>query len=195
MKKPRTKAATPQPPRPAAGAIPHPPVFTVLHIDDDQNDTELFQAAARRAKVQFIVQNVSDAEQAMAYLNGRGRYANRRLHPLPNLVLLDLKMPQATGFDVLRWIRSHLEVGSVPVVIFSGSELQDDIQQAYAGGADSYLVKPIGFDALIDLVKNLNSSWVADQTSRAATLSSGAGSGWQNADAWGGGSGPSEARA
>ncbi|HZR19716.1 MAG TPA: response regulator [Verrucomicrobiae bacterium] len=198
MKKPRMKTATSGPLQPAAWAGSKPQVFTLLHIDDDPNDTELFQAAARRAKVQFAVQNVTDAEQAMAYLNGRGRYADRRTYPLPSLVLLDLKMPRATGFDVLRWIRNHPEVGSLPVVIFSGSELQDDIQQAYAGGADSYLVKPIGFNALIELVKNINAAWVAGQPSRGASLSlPQSSSGWQATSSWigGAGAGGSGARA
>jgi CheY-like chemotaxis protein len=135
-------------------------VATVLHIDDDPNDSELFQAAARRANVQFSVHTVTDGEQAMAYFNGRGVYANRQLYPLPALVLLDLKMPRATGFEVLGWIRKHSEVGNVPVVVFSGSELQDDIRRAYAVGADSYMVKPIGFNALVNLVKDLNASLV-----------------------------------
>jgi len=144
--------------------------MTVLHIDDDPNDSELFQAAVLRAKARFLVQNVPDGEQAMAYLSGRGQYNDRKRFPLPTLVLLDLKMPRATGFDVLRWIRGHPEVGSVPVVVFSGSELKDDIQRAYAGGADSYLVKPIGFNALIELVKSIEVSWMARQGSRSASL-------------------------
>ena len=143
---------------------------TVLHIDDDPNDIELFQAAARKANVRFLVQNVADAEQAMAYLNGTGLYANRGAYPIPDLILLDLKMPKASGFDVLRWIRSHPEAGNLPVVVFSGSELQDDIEQAYEVGADSYLVKPIGFNALVSLVKNIDRNWIAGQLPTTATL-------------------------
>src|SRR5260370_19838697 len=94
---------------------------TVLHIDDDPNDTELFRAAARRANAQFTVHNVNDGEQAMAYFSGRGIYANRQLYPLPALVLLDLKMPRATGFEVLRWIRNHPEAGAFPGVGVLGS--------------------------------------------------------------------------
>jgi CheY-like chemotaxis protein len=157
---------------------------TVLHIDDDPNDTELFQAAARRAGVEFRVQHVTDGEQAMAYLTGRGVYANRRRYPLPALVLLDLKMPRATGFDVLHWIRSHPEIGGVPVVIFSGSELQADIQQAYASGADSYMVKPIGFSALVELVKNINHSWLEGRVPRSVCFAA-----TQAANAWRTGSG------
>jgi CheY-like chemotaxis protein len=157
---------------------------TVLHIDDDPNDSELFQAAACRARVEFRVQHVSDGEQAMAYLTGRGIYANRGRYPLPALVLLDLKMPRATGFDVLHWIRNHPEVGGVPVVILSGSELQADIQQAYAGGADSYMVKPIGFTALVELVKSINDSWVQGQVPRSVCIPA-----TQGTDVWRSGSG------
>ena len=152
------------------GALTTSPV-TLLHIDDDPNDTELFKAAARKAGVQFSIQNVADGEQAMAYLSGRGVYSNRGIYPLPSLVLLDLKMPRATGFDVLKWIRGHPEVGDVPVVVFSGSELQDDIEQALAGGADSYLVKPIGFNALIALVKDMYTSWAAGRLPRTPSWS------------------------
>jgi CheY-like chemotaxis protein len=171
MKKPNKKTVTRRSSRPArvreAGEAMVP---TVLHIDDDPNDIELFQAAARKANVRFLVQNVADAEQAMAYLNGTGLYANRGAYPIPDLILLDLKMPKASGFDVLRWIRSHPEAGNLPVVVFSGSELQDDIEQAYEVGADSYLVKPIGFNALVSLVKNIDRNWIAGQLPTTATL-------------------------
>ena len=185
MNKSRTRASGNPVPRTGAVRELTPPRLTVLHIDDDPNDTELFQVAARRAKVQFSVQNVTDVEQAMAYLSGRGIYANRARYPLPSLVLLDLKMPRETGFDMLRWIRKHPEVGNLPVVIFSGSELEADIQRAYAGGADSYLVKPIGFNALIDLVKNINASWLSGQGSERGSIPvPTAGGPWRGSTSW-----------
>src|SRR5215472_11517517 len=93
LKKQRSKTATSRT-RGKSSACPSPTssIPTVLHIDDDPNDTELLQAAARRANVHFSIHNVTDREQAMAYLNGRGAYSNRRLFPFPALVLLDLKM-------------------------------------------------------------------------------------------------------
>ena len=177
-------------------ALEQRPPMTVLHIDDDPNDSELFQAAARRARVEFLVQHVTDGEQAMAYLTGRGVYTNRGRYPLPALVLLDLKMPRATGFDVLRWIRNHPEVGHVPVVVFSGSELQDDIRQAYAGGADSYLVKPIGFGALVELVKTINTSWFSGRLQRSTILAaaSEAADLWRTERGWVGPAGDEKAR-
>jgi CheY-like chemotaxis protein len=187
MKKPRNNAsikAKDKPPTAGTARRCPPPVF-VLHIDDDPNDTELFRAAARKANVQFSIYNVADGDQAMAYLNGRGVYADRRLYPLPVLILLDLKMPRATGFEVLSWIRNHSQVGNLPVVVFSGSELKDDIQQAYAVGADSYMVKPLGFTELVNLVKTLNTDWI---TRGVRQLSSMARPGtyrvWQDSSAW-----------
>jgi len=86
-------------------------------------------------------------------------------YPLPSLILLDLKMPRATGFEVLQWIRAHPDhLGRIPVVVLSGSEMQQDIQQAYNTGANSYMVKPLGFDALVSLVKSLSSLWLGVNT-------------------------------
>jgi CheY-like chemotaxis protein len=99
--------------------------------------------------------------------------------------LLDLKMPRETGFDMLRWIRKHPEVGNLPVVVFSGSELEADIQRAYAGGADSYLVKPIGFNALIELVKNINVSWLSGQGNQDCPIPiPSAGAQWRGSSSW-----------
>ncbi len=136
-------------------------MVTVLHVDDDPNDTELLRAAVRKAEVDFILHNVEDAEHAIAYLSGQGIYADRKRYHLPGLILLDLKMPRVTGFEVLKWIREHPGLAGIPVVVLSGSELQDDIHQAYASGANSYLVKPLGFEALVQMVKNIHTAWIA----------------------------------
>src|SRR5437763_9416115 len=79
----------------------------VLHVDDDPNDTALLQAAGRKAEANFDLHNVEDGDEAMDYLCGREKYSDRARYRLPALVLLDLKMPRATGFEILRWIRNH----------------------------------------------------------------------------------------
>jgi len=139
---------------------------TVLHVDDDPNDTLLLQAASRKAKVDFNLQNVEDGERAIAYLSGYEQFADRTRYDMPALVLLDLKMPRATGFEILKWIRNHPHptLKRLPVVVLSGSELKDDIRNAYAEGANSYLVKPLGFDALVNLVKGVSAVWLAAST-------------------------------
>src|SRR5262245_45393578 len=149
----------------ARSGAPKKPV-TVLHVDDDPNDTLLLQAASRKAKVDFNLQNVEDGERAIAYLSGHEQFADRTRYDMPALVLLDLKMPRATGFEILKWIRNHPHptLKRLPVVVLSGSELKDDIRNAYAEGANSYLVKPLGFDALVNLVKGVSAVWLAAST-------------------------------
>jgi CheY-like chemotaxis protein len=143
---------------------------TVLHVDDDPNDTALLEAARRKAEIEFRLENVGDGDQAMAYLNGSGPYANRTRHPWPRLILLDLKMPRATGFEILKWIRGHPDCKDLPVVVLSGSELQEDVRQAYSMGANSYLVKPLGFEALVQLVRNITSVWLAPRPRKLSVI-------------------------
>jgi len=146
------------------GANPLPALpLTVLHVDDDPNDVELLRAATHKADVRITLHNVEDGDQAMAYLSGQGLYADRARYQLPALILLDLKMPRTSGFEVLKWIRRQPALGELPVVVLSGSELPDDIQQAYAVGANSYLIKPFGFEALVSLVRNISSVWLTGQ--------------------------------
>ncbi len=130
----------------------------VLHIDDDPNDAELLRAATRKARVNFTLHNVPDADHALAYL--KRHEGNGSAGRFPALILLDLKMPRATGFEVLKWIRSDPVFSRLPVLVLSGSELKDDMQQAYALGANSYLVKPLSFDALVRLVQEIDSVWL-----------------------------------
>jgi CheY-like chemotaxis protein len=130
--------------------------MTVLHVDDDPNDTALLRVACAKAAVDFDVHNIGDGGEVIEYLSGAGKYADRSRYRLPGLVLLDLKMPRATGLDVLKWIRNHSMLKHLPVVVLSGSEFQEDMRQAYAGGANSYLVKPPNFESLVNLVKNLS---------------------------------------
>ncbi len=120
----------------------------MLHIDDDPNDTELLRAATRRAEARFDLQNVEDGEHAMAYLSGVPPYADRLRYPLPSLILLDLKMPRATGFELLKWIRRHPEIGTVPcpaVFQFNGCSAGliipplFDITNCHLGGSASLL--------------------------------------------------------
>lgn len=145
--------------RATARAMP-PRDVTVLHIDDDPNDTTLLQAAARRAGAQFVLFNVQDGEQAIAYLSGCGEYSDRRTFPLPKLIVLDLKMPRATGFEILKWIRDHPELGDLPVMVLSGSDVNEDIRQAYGSGANTYVIKPLSFEALVSLAQSIDAVWL-----------------------------------
>lgn len=128
---------------------------TILHVEDDPNDTLLLEHACRKAGVIFDLQAVSDGDQAMAYLRGINAFSDRAKHPMPQLILLDLKMPRVSGFDVLAWLRSEDKLKELPVVVLTSSNHDADVKRAYELGARSYLVKPVGFEALVELVKTL----------------------------------------
>lgn len=128
---------------------------TILHVEDDPNDTLLLEHACRKAGMVFNLQAVSDGDQAMAYLRGTSAFSDRAKHPMPKLILLDLKMPRVSGFDVLAWLRAEDAFKELPVVVLTSSNHDADIKRAYDLGAKSYLVKPVGFEALVELVKTL----------------------------------------
>jgi CheY-like chemotaxis protein len=128
---------------------------TILHVEDDPNDTLLFQHACRKAGIVFDLQAVCDGDQAMAYLRGLNNFSDRSKYPLPKLILLDLKMPRVSGFDVLNWLQSQDALKGVPVIVLTSSNHDADVKRAYDLGAKSYLVKPVGFEALVELVKTL----------------------------------------
>jgi CheY-like chemotaxis protein len=156
MKKQETKKADAQGRKERVERSPvNRKAVTVLHVDDDPNDTALLQVACAKAAVDFEIHNVEDGDQVIEYLKGSGKYADRTRYRIPGLVLLDLKMPRVEGLEVLKWIRNQSAVKDLPVIVLSGSELQDDIRKAYAVGANSYLVKPPNFTSLISLVREI----------------------------------------
>lgn len=136
------------------------PLVTVLHVEDDSNDILLFRHACQKAGVPLDLQNVTDGDEAIAYLSGQAEFGNRRLHPLPGLVLLDLKMPRIGGFEVLQWIRREQRFRGLPVVVLTSSNHAADVERAYESGANSYLVKPVDFNGLVDLAKNIHTYWL-----------------------------------
>lgn len=132
----------------------------VLHVDDDPSDSLLLRQACRKVAVSFELQSLAEGEAAIAYLSGANDYSDRERFPLPVLVLLDLKMPRMSGFDVLAWIRRHETLRVLPVIIFTASNQSEDIKRAYAAGANSYLVKPVGIHTLMEMVKKLDGYWL-----------------------------------
>lgn len=132
----------------------------VLLVEDDPNDVLLMQRAFRRAKVTNPVQVVGDGEDAVLYLSGQGPYRDRTRYPLPALILLDLKLPRKSGLEVLEWLRQQAGLKRLPVVVLTSSKESTDISRAYDLGVNSYLVKPVSFDTLLDMVETLNVYWL-----------------------------------
>jgi len=132
----------------------------ILLAEDDPNDVLLIQRAFQRTNVVHPLQVVRDGEAVVAYLSGQLPYADRGRHPLPALLLMDLKMPRKSGLEVLEWLRQQPGLRRLPVVVLTSSNQSPDINRAYDLGVNSYLVKPTGFDTLLELVKNLNMYWL-----------------------------------
>jgi CheY-like chemotaxis protein len=133
--------------------------FTILHVEDDPNDVLLVQRALKKSSSPSTIHSVPDGDRALAYLSGQGSYADREKFPIPQLVLLDLKMPRKSGLEVLEWIRSQPNLKRVLVVVFTSSKHDQDIMNAYELGANSYLVKPVGFEALVETMKQIDYYW------------------------------------
>jgi CheY-like chemotaxis protein len=132
----------------------------ILLAEDDPNDVLLIQRAFQRSHVANPLQVVRDGEEALAYLSGQGPFADRERHPLPVLMLMDLKMPRKSGLEVLEWVRQQPGLKRLPITVLTSSNQSPDINRAYELGANSYLVKPAGFDSLLELVKNLDMYWL-----------------------------------
>lgn len=133
---------------------------SILLVEDNPDDAELVRYAFEKVGIGNPLVSLSDSDAAVDFLIGAGIYADRKRHPLPALILLDLKLPRRSGFEVLRLIRDQQATRHTPVVVLTSSNQQDDIRRAYEDGANSYLIKPVGRDALIEMVRSLNAYWI-----------------------------------
>jgi CheY-like chemotaxis protein len=142
-----------------------PPVMTnphpiILAVDDDQNDLLFLKAAFKFIGAPEGLHTVSGGQEAVAYVNGDGIFADRERHPYPDFILTDLKMPGFDGFNVLEFLRKKPESAVIRAVVLSGSQDSDDIKKAYWLGASGYLVKPSSPIDLRKIVKTLHDFWL-----------------------------------
>lgn len=124
----------------------------VLLVEDNDADVLLFERAVAGAARPFPVRSVGDGEDALRYLSGAPPYEDRSAHPLPTLLLVDLKLPRKSGLEVLEWLNGHSELKHLPAVVLTSSSELEDVKTAFRLGAKAYCVKPIGFDPLRALV-------------------------------------------
>jgi len=134
---------------------------TILLIEDTESDALLMQRALRKSAITDCVHIAKSGKEAIEYLKGVGPFGNRQEFPLPQLILLDLQMPEMHGLKVLEWIRSQPEFRSTVVIVLSSSRLTGDIQLAYKLGANSYLVKPPTLEMLYQTVAAIAQYWLA----------------------------------
>jgi CheY-like chemotaxis protein len=132
----------------------------ILHVEDEANDVMLVGLAFKKAACAPIIQVVRDGEQAIEYLSGVGRYADRQLYPLPTLMLLDIKLPRLSGLELLSWLRGRDDLRRLPAVMLTSSPQMRDVNKAYELGANSYLVKPSALEELVEMVAKLSAYWL-----------------------------------
>ena len=134
--------------------------YIILLVEDDPNDVILIERAFRKANIVNPINIVKNGEDAISYLDGKGKFKDRKKYPIPTLVLLDLKLPRRSGHEVLSWIRRQRKLKRLPVVVLTSSQRIADKNKAYDLGINSYLIKPVSFDSLLDLIKTLNTYWL-----------------------------------
>jgi len=133
----------------------------ILLVEDRRMDVELTLDAFREARLCNTVEVASNGELALDYLFGRGTFADRAKYPLPDLILLDLKLPGIDGHEVLRQIKSTDVLKRIPVVVLTSSRESQDRIRSYDYGVNSFLLKPITFDGFMDVVKKVDDYWLS----------------------------------
>ncbi len=132
----------------------------ILIAEDDPGDAFLLERAFSKSGLNFVVSFVHDGQEAIDYLSGQNEYADRGKHPIPDLLLLDLKMPRVDGFEVLQWLRNQPGLSRMLVIVLTSSDQTRDINKAYELGANSYLVKPIELGDLENLASVVQNYWM-----------------------------------
>lgn len=134
--------------------------INILLVEDNPQDAELTIRALKKNKLANQIYVAEDGAQALDILLARGQYTRRENSALPKVVLLDLKLPKVSGLEVLREIKSNEETKRIPVVIVTSSREDPDIANAYALGANSYVVKPVDFEQFFNAMSNIGLYWL-----------------------------------
>jgi CheY-like chemotaxis protein len=133
---------------------------TILIVDDDENDIFFVKRAFTDINVHCAFQVLNNGQEVVDYLDGTGDFANRERYPLPMMILMDLKMPIMDGFQVLAWLRRREGIKVIPTVVFSSSDLPQDITRAYELGANSFMTKSVTYDGLLIKLQTLSQYWL-----------------------------------
>ena len=132
----------------------------ILLVEDNKMDVALTLDAFREAHLANHIHVAHNGEEALEYLFGEGKYADRRTYPLPNIILLDLKMPGIDGHEVLKRVKNTPEIKRIPIIILTSSKEEGDRALSYDQGANSYLVKPISFEGFLVVVRKITDYWI-----------------------------------
>jgi CheY-like chemotaxis protein len=131
----------------------------ILVAEDNEDEIALLELAFKKAGFKGAIRFVRDGHAAVEYLEGGDGYADRKQFPFPKVIVSDLKMPRVSGLELLQWLRNHPKCRVIPAILLSGSAMESDIERAYKFGANTYFQKPIGFEAMVELLRELKSYW------------------------------------
>ena len=134
--------------------------ITILMAEDDPDDRLMTSEAFRECRLGNPLQFAVDGQELMDYLHRRGRFSDQAAYPMPGLILLDLNMPRKDGREALREIKTDSRLRDIPVVILTTSRAEEDIAQSYCDGVNSFITKPVSFNALIEVVQTLGKYWL-----------------------------------
>jgi CheY-like chemotaxis protein len=135
---------------------------SILLVEDDASDVALVRRAVKKLAFNARILHVSDGEEAVNYLKGNSPYEDRDAYPVPTVILLDIKLPGLSGFEVIEWLREQpLPLSRLPIVMLTSSGQQIDVDRAYELGANSYLRKPDRHAELIELLSSFNDFWLS----------------------------------
>lgn len=132
----------------------------ILLVEDNPDDVELTMRALKKNNIQNEVVVARDGAEALDYLFGEGKYAGRNTSVMPQIVLLDLKLPKVSGFEVLERLRSNDRTRLLPIVILTSSKEEIDLVEGYSRGANSYIRKPVDFNQFTEAVRQLGLYWL-----------------------------------
>ena len=133
---------------------------SILLVEDNIMDVELIIDAFKEARLTNKIQVAGNGKEALEFLFGEGKYSDRTQFPLPDIILLDLKMPGIDGHEVLRRIKATDKLKRLPVIILTSSRDEGDRAMSYDNGANSYLVKPVSFEDFLKVVKQVFDYWL-----------------------------------
>lgn len=133
--------------------------ITILMADDDADDRQLTREALEDARLINDIRFVENGEELMEYLRRQGKFAPPAEAPRPGIILLDLNMPRKDGRTVLKELKQDPDLRTIPVVVLTTSKSDEDVYRSYDLGVNSYIVKPVTFEALVDTLQTLEKYW------------------------------------
>jgi CheY-like chemotaxis protein len=132
---------------------------TLLVVEDNEDDIFFIERIFKQIGARCDLRFVRDGVEAVEYLSGKGQFEDRAKHPLPTIILLDLKMPRMNGFGVLEWMQKQPEIKLIPTIVVTSSTMQEDVTRAYRAGANAVMNKPVDKDSLLQMLKTFHLYW------------------------------------